>query len=71
MGNSFKKSKLRKIVVGSEEYYWGVGNKNCDGDGGCELRIYKNKKLFHREIVHNTVTPKTVECKIYSIYNPT
>lgn len=61
MGNRFKKSNLRKIVVNNEEYLWGIGNYNCDGDFGSKFQIFKDKKKVYLDIIHGeTVTPKTV-----------
>lgn len=50
MGNPNKKSKLRKIIVNDEEYFWNVHSPNCDGDDHCALTIWKNKKRIYDDV---------------------
>lgn len=41
------KKKYRDITVGGQKYTWGVRNPNCDGDGGIQFRIWKDKKVVY------------------------
>lgn len=68
MTNKNRKDKIRKIIVNGIEYYWGVFDYNCDGDGGCRFNIYKDKKIIYQDIIHNKIiTPISVREKILEI----
>lgn len=70
MGSKVRKDKLRKIIINNKEYYWFIGDLNCDGDYGCIFKIYHNKKVIYKDIIHGeTVTPKIVREKILKIDN--
>jgi hypothetical protein len=60
------KKKYRDIVVDGEKYAWSV-EPNCD-DGGCIIKIWKNKKILHRLWYqkNDSITPKTIETLIKS-----
>ena len=53
--------KIRKIIVNDIVYYWKVSNYNCDGDGNCSLKIYKNKKVIYEELMNINVTPSYIK----------
>ena len=64
--NRFK--KLRKITVDNIIYYWQVSDNNCDGDGGDRFRIYLDRKLIFKDLIHGIiVTPKLVREQILKI----
>lgn len=69
MSNKNRKRNLRKIVVNDEEYFWNVSSPNCDGDGGCSFKIWKEGKVFYDDLIHYPiiVTPKVVREIIESI----
>ncbi len=54
--------KIRKIVVGNEDYTWSSGRNNCDGDGSNLITIWKNKKQIHRKLINGNIqiTPSLV-----------
>lgn len=68
MSSKNKKSLLRKIVVNNEKYYWIVCDYNCDGDGSCRFKIYKDKKVIYEDLICNEIiTPKIVREKILEL----
>jgi hypothetical protein len=68
MGSKNRKKLLRKINVNNEEYVWCVVDHNCDGDGGCRFKIWKNKIKVYEELIHSKIiTPKIVKEKILKI----
>ena len=61
MKTSNKKRKLRLITVDNIKYLWSITDSNCDGDDGFMLKIFKDKKLIFKKLLHNqTFTPKNV-----------
>lgn len=62
-----KKNKLRKLIIDNKEYFWYVGDFNCDGDYGCMFQIYYNKKVIHKEIINIRMTPSLVKQKILEL----
>jgi hypothetical protein len=59
---------LRKITVNNEPYIWTVTDHNCDGDGSCRFKIWKNKVELYSELVSSvSITPKIVREKILEI----
>ena len=68
MGSKSNK-KIRKIKVNDKIYYWLVSSYNCDGDGGSLFKIWKDKKIVHKELIHkpNIITPKIVREEILKL----
>jgi len=71
MGLKSNKIPIRKIIVNNEIFYWVVSSYNCDGDGGSLFKIWKDKKLLYRELIHypKVITPKNVEEQILKFNN--
>ena len=63
------KVPIRKITINDDVYCWVVNRYNCDGDGGCTFKIWKNKKQIWNEVIHSptVITPKDVRCQILKI----
>ena len=56
-----RNKKIRRITVNNIEYTWLVGDYNCDGDGGFNVTIYKNKKIIFNKVAHDEyITPKII-----------
>lgn len=59
-----RRKELRKIIVNNKEYIWCVVNHNCDGDGGSQFQIWKDKQKIYDELIHcEIITPKIVREK--------
>lgn len=57
------KKKIRKIVVGGEDYYWKV----CPSGEFTGIKIWKGKKIYLQEymsIVPESITPAFIAYKI-------
>ena len=57
------KKKYRDITVDGVKYTWSITQFNCDGDGGCNLRIWLDgEEIDHRLIKANfQVTTRYIE----------
>ena len=64
MSSKNKRKLLRKITVDNIQYYWFVGDNNCDGDGNSRFKIWKDKIKIFEELTYTQITPTIVRDKI-------
>ena len=61
MSSKNRLKNARGININNVQYFWNVSDKNCDGDDGCRLRIWKDRAKIYETVIHTEIiTPKSI-----------